>query len=55
MNLPLTVLIVAVSLAPAREASAASLNGLLPDQANVSLVSQSTIEEIEDVVKQEVI
>ncbi len=42
-------------MAPAREASAASLNGLLPYNANVSLVSQSTIDEIEDLVKQEVI
>ncbi len=45
MNLPLTVLILAVSLAPAQEASAASFKRLLP----------YTIDEIKDLVKQEVI
>ncbi len=50
----LQVLLLAAALTLTREASAVPLNGLLPYNANSSLVSQSTINEIEERVKQEV-
>ena len=54
MKLQLVLLAVA-SLALTKEGSAIPLNGLLPYQANSSLLTQSTLDEIEDLVKQEVL